>query len=87
MKLVFYSVVLNHHQAPVADEFFKLLGEEYCFVELVNLGDTKGSTDDYSKRPYLLRAWESQENYRQAMVLARTAECCVFAGNDALPAG
>ena len=85
MKLVFYSVVLNHHQAPVADEFFKLLGEEYCFVELVNLGDTKGSTDDYSKRPYLLRAWESQENYRQAMVLARTAECCVFAGNDALP--
>lgn len=84
MKLVFYSVVLNHHQAPVADEFYKLLGDEYCFVELINLGDTKGATDDYSKRPYLLRAWESTESHEKAMELARTAECCVFAGTDAL---
>ena len=84
MKLVFYSVVLNHHQAPVADEFYKLLGDEYCFVELINLGDTKGATDDYSKRPYLLRAWESTEFHEKAMELARTAECCVFAGTDAL---
>ena len=85
MKLVFYSVVLNHHQAPVADEFYKLLGNKYCFVELINLGDRKGATEDYSKRPYLLRAWESSENYSRAMDLARTAECCVFAGNGALP--
>lgn len=84
MKLVFYSVVLNHHQAPVADEFYKLLGDEYCFVELINLGDTKGATDDYSKRPYLLRAWESTESHEKAMEFARTAECCVFAGMDAL---
>lgn len=84
MNLVFYSVVLNHHQAPVADEFYKLLGDEYCFVELIDLGDTKGATDDYSKRPYLLRAWESTESHEKAMELARTAECCVFAGTDAL---
>lgn len=84
MKLAFYSVVLNHHQAPVADEFYKLLGDEYCFVELINLGDTKGATDDYSKRPYLLRVWESTESHEKAMELARTAECCVFAGTDAL---
>lgn len=85
MKLVFYSVVLNHHQAPVADEFYWLLGDEYCFVELINLGDMKGATDDYSKRPYLLRAWESTETHERAMELARTAECCVFGGTDALP--
>ena len=85
MKLVFYSVVLNHHQAPVADEFYKLLRDEYCFVELINLGDTKGATDVYSKRPYLLRAWESPEVYEKAMELARTAECCVFSGVHSLP--
>lgn len=84
MKLVFYSVVLNHHQAPVADEFYKLLGDEYCFVELINLGDNKGATDDYSKRPYLLRAWESPKNYNRAMELARIAECCVFSGVQSL---
>lgn len=85
MKLVFYSVVLNHHQAPVADEFYKLLGNDYCFVELVNLGDTKGAIVDYSQRPYLLEAWKSKENYDRAMNLARTAVCCVFSGIDALP--
>lgn len=78
MKLVFYSVVLNHHQAPVADELYKLLGDDFYFVELINLGDGKGNAIDYSQRQYLLRAWESEENYVRAMELARTAECCVF---------
>ena len=85
MKLVFYSVVLNHHQASLADEFYNILGDDYCFVELINLGDAKGATDDYSRRPYLLRAWVSKENYDKAMELACNAECCVFSGNDALP--
>ncbi len=84
MTLVFFSVVLNHHQAPIADEFYKLLGNKYCFVESVNLGDTKGG-DDFSCRSYLLRAWESEDSYRKAMELARTAECCVFSGVQALP--
>lgn len=84
MKLVFYSVVLNHHQAPVADELFKLLGDDFCFVELINLGDSKGG-EDFSKRPYLLRAWDSPEAHAKAMEFARTAECCVFGGVDALP--
>lgn len=85
MKLVFYSVVLNHHQAPVADEFYKLLGNDYCFVELINLDDAKGATDDYSKRPYLLRAWESEDNRVKALELALTADCCAFSGVQSLP--
>lgn len=85
MKLVFYSVVLNHHQAPVADELYRLLGADYAFVETINLGDTKGATEDYSQRPYLIRAWENTANYQRAMELARTAECCFFDGHEALP--
>lgn len=86
MKLVFYSVVLNHHQAPVADEFHKMLGNDYCFVELLNReGHNKGATEDYGQRPYLIKAWESPYSFDQAMKLARTAECCVFSGVDSLP--
>lgn len=85
MKLVVYSVVLNQHQAPVADALWELTNHQFTFVELINLGDTKGGTDDYSKRPYLLRAWESQENFDRAMELARTADCCIFSGVDSLP--
>lgn len=85
MKLVFYSVVLNHHQAHIADAFYDLLGKDYCFVETVKMEDGKGATEDYSKRPYLLRAWECEDNAKIAMELAKDAEVCVFSGVSALP--
>lgn len=87
MKLVFYSIILNNHQANVADSLWELTNHNYCFVELVkpNDGDQKGGMENYGSRPYLLRAWESDENYCKAMELALTAECCVFSGLSALP--
>ena len=33
----------------------------------------------------MLQAWRSEEAYSEAMNLARTAECCVFSGVQALP--
>lgn len=85
MKLVFYSLVLNHHQACVADEFYKLLGEDYAFVETARCMDNKGATEDYSTRPYLVRSWETKKAYEKAMSLALNAEVCVFSGYEALP--
>lgn len=85
MKLVFYSIVLNHHQACVADEFYRLLGDGYRFVELTHCQDMKGASSDYSDRPYLVKAWETADRYAEAMDLARTADVCVFAGCEALP--
>lgn len=85
MKLVFYSLVLNHHQACVADEFYDILGDDYAFVETAECNDQKGATEDYSKRSYLVKAWESAEAWSLAMELAETAEVCVFSGYEALP--
>ena len=85
MKLVIYSDVLNQHQAPVADELYNLLGDEFCFVELKRNGETKGGVVDYSFRKYLLRAWHSKDNQIKATKYAITAECCIFAGAESLP--
>lgn len=87
MKIVFYSLILNNHQANVADELWELTDHSYCFVELANLQGEhrKGDTHDYSGRPYLLRAWESERTWERAMELARTADVCVFSGVQALP--
>lgn len=85
MKLVFFSSILNHHQAGVADELYKILGKRYCFVELTSCNDTKGGTADYSQRPYLLRAWQSKDALDIAMHLAITAEVCVFSGCESIP--
>lgn len=87
MKLVFYSIILNNHQANVADELWSLLGNEYRFVELVtpNMVNAKGGTEDYSTRPYLVKAWASKLVWEEAMELARKADCCVFSSLQALP--
>lgn len=85
MTLVFFSIVLNHHQACVADELYKLLGVDYHFVELSGNNDKKGAITDYSTRPYLIKAWKSDADYNKAMDLAQTADVCVFAGYDSLP--
>lgn len=87
MKLVFYSVILNNHQANVADELWEQTGHSFRFVELANLAaeHRKGDATDYSTRPYLIRSWESSEAYAEAMQLASEAEACVFSGVMSLP--
>ncbi len=85
MEIVIFSVVLNQHQAPISDELWELTNHNFTFVELCSQGDPKGGTEDYSKRPYLLRAWESAANYKKAMNLCISARCCIFAGITSLP--
>ncbi len=83
--IVFYSVVLNHHQAPMADALWKLTNGEYRFVELSGSSAfQKGGSRDYSTRPYLIKAWKDETSYDEAKNLARTADVCVFGGVDAM---
>jgi len=84
MKIVFYSIILNHHQVNVADELWNLTNHNYKFVELTKCLDTKGCSKDFSKRPYLLRAWENTESFQKAMELAKTADVCVFSNSQSL---
>lgn len=85
MKLVFYSLILNHHQAPLADTFYRLLGNNYKFVELRDCKYTKGDNSDYTTRPYLIQAWKSVSYYDEALQLAKSSDVCVFGGVEALP--
>ena len=77
--LVFFCNYLNHHQLPVADELYRLLGEEFWFVATLRRdeGGLKGGVD-YSTRPYCLLAAESDEVHTEALRLARESDTCVF---------
>lgn len=77
--LVFFCNYLNHHQVSVADELFRLLGEEFSFVATLRRDEKelKGGAD-CSTRPYCLLAAESNEAYEEALRLAREADVCVF---------
>lgn len=85
MKIVIYSLFLNHHQACVADDFYNLLSNQFTFVELSGAYDSKGATVDFSRRNYLVKAWSSEASWNYAMQLAETAEVCIFGGFEALP--
>lgn len=87
MTLAFFLNQLNSHQVNIADELYKLLGEEYKFVELCkpNESSKKGDTKDYSKRPYLIQAWKNKCENKNAKRLAISANVCVFSTIDSLP--
>lgn len=79
MKLIFYTNYLNHHQVLVADELYRLLGEDFRFVATLprNESELKGGAD-YSTRPYCLLAGESDVARQEALRLACEADVCVF---------
>ena len=82
MSIAFYSNLLNIHQARIADALWHLTGGNFSFVELA-VGEEyekKGGEEDFSDRPYLLRAWKSKKNKEEAMRIAMTADCGVFGG-------
>lgn len=88
MTITYFFLTLNHHEAPVVDELYKLIGDDLTFVELYDMSNDKdgkkGSTEDFSNRPYLLKAWESLENEQKAMELARTSDVAMFCGFPSL---
>ena len=79
MRLVLFSNYLNHHQVPVADEFYRLLGGDFRFVATLprNKIDLKGGID-YSTRPYCVLSSEDSRKCVEALHLAINADVCVF---------
>ena len=87
MRIVFFSNFINHHQANVADELYRLTGGNYTFVELRPIYDwlLKGGYSDLSTRPYVLQAWKDDASRSKAMELLKDADVALFSCAEALP--
>lgn len=56
MKLTFISNYINHHQIPLSDALYRILGEEYVFVQTEPMEEERirqGWAKDFSTLPYL----------------------------------
>lgn len=86
MSITFFSNFINHHQANVADELYRITDKEYTFVELCPIYDwlLKGGYSDLSSRPYVLQAWKSKESYEKAVKLLYDSDVALFGGPEAL---
>lgn len=82
MTIALYSVVLNHHQAPIADELYSRIGDDFVFVETSSLVDNKGAEINFSLKPYLLQAWKNEESFSMALRLALEADVCIFGADS-----
>lgn len=87
MTIVFFSNFINHHQANVADELYRLTNYNYTFVELCPIYDwlLKGGYSDLSSRSYVLQAWKSKENMNKAMQLLYSSDVVMFGCPESLP--
>lgn len=83
MTITFFINYLNHHQLPVADELYQLLGNNFHFVAtfIRDPKELKGGID-YSNRPYCLLPAERDQDRFMAHELNISSDVCVFgAGN------
>ncbi len=82
MKLVFITNLIHHHQVPVADEFYRLLGDGYCYISTKDLTEElrKIGYADFSHKSYLLEAHKSEENRIKALKLINEADVVIIGG-------
>ena len=80
MNLVFITNYVHHHQIPLADELYGMLGDGYKYVATDALPGwlIKGGYDPSISRPYVVRAYENEAEKRMAMHLANDADVVII---------
>jgi len=77
--LTFFSNYFNHHQKALCDEWFKLLGEGFTFVQTMPMEEFRASMGWGENIPsYVLMSYESSENEQRAQKLADESDLVVF---------
>lgn len=79
MKLTFLTNIVNHHQIPLADEFYKLLGKDYTYVAFEKLPDwLKGGGYQEIDRSYILRVYEDDAYFRRVEELVKSSDVVII---------
>ena len=77
--LTFFSNYFNHHQKALCDEWFKLLGEGFTFVQTMPMEAFRANMGWGENIPsYVLMSYESEENEKKARMLADESDLVVF---------
>lgn len=78
MKVTFLTNLVNHHQIPLADELYKLLGNEYTYIALEELPEwlKKGGYQEI-ERPYILRLYKNDTLVQKAKDLIDNSDVVI----------
>lgn len=81
MKVSFYTNFLTHHQLPFCLEMYKKYGDDFKFVSTVKINEERlslGYKDMDNDYPFVLKAYESDEKYQEAMKLALDSDVVIM---------
>lgn len=81
MKISFYTNFLTHHQLPFCLEMYKKYGDDFKFVSTVKINEERlslGYKDMDNDYPFVLRAYESDEKYQEAIKLALDSDVVIM---------
>lgn len=81
MIITFFSTYLNHHQFPLCQAFFRLTEGQFYYVSTSKISEERlrlGYTNMDYDYPYVIRAYESNENKITAQKLAIESDVVIF---------
>lgn len=82
MTLTFVSNYINHHQIPVSNELYRLLGDHYAFIQTEPIEKERlsmGWQDESGELPYLKLFYEKPKDCEN---LIMDSDVVVFGGTD-----
>lgn len=85
MKISFFTNFLTHHQLPFCLEMYKKYGDNFKFVSTVKINNERlslGYKDMDNDYPFVLRAYESEQKYKEAMELALESDLVIMGSTE-----
>lgn len=80
MIVTFFSNFINHHQIPFCDEMFRILGNNFCFVQTQPQSEERlklGWKED-DNLPYLLKTYTRTHLFIKALQLGKESDVVIF---------
>jgi len=88
MKIAFVTNVINTHQSFLADEFWRITNGQYTYITVEcpteDLKYKMSTTNDEYQKPYLIQAWQSEEERQRGIRSMIDADVVIIGGSIAV---
>ncbi len=80
MTITFVTNFFHHHQWPVADHIYSMIGTNYHYIATAPVSDAlvKGGFDPNQDRPYLIHAYRDEETMSRARKLIDESDVVII---------
>lgn len=87
MVISFFTNYVNHHQIPLSDELYKLLGTDYHYIATCDTQSLIKRMSGYKdiKRPYIIHSYENEDSMKNAFELAIHSDVIIYGTPECLP--